>query len=242
MNTPFDGDSTVLIYNSDDNNNDNDFLSPHQHSIDKDDRQFTFNKQREESKEELSPLPQGHYTPLLHADLDESFCDFEDFSPEPYNDQHSMEDYLQPLKMSRKFSFPIMGRKHSQEMMFEHRRESSESNYAIAADIDNVSNYNSCIDHSFKDARNMDLIREALAGTNSEAGQPKVENFAFRKMNATTAKNLKTEEEYLLEAKNFRMLQMDDDYRSPDAWKDGGFPLNDQEVINKYRKALKLIL
>ena len=35
---------------------------------------------------------------------------------------------------------------------------------------------------------------------------------------------------------------MKDDFRHPDAHKDGGFPLNDAEVIGKYRNAFKDIV
>ena len=33
-----------------------------------------------------------------------------------------------------------------------------------------------------------------------------------------------------------------DEYRSPRAYKDGGFPLDDQEIINKYRNAFKMVI
>ena len=35
---------------------------------------------------------------------------------------------------------------------------------------------------------------------------------------------------------------MHDDYRDPDAHKDGGFPLNDAAVIGRYRAAMKDIV
>lgn len=37
-------------------------------------------------------------------------------------------------------------------------------------------------------------------------------------------------------------MERSDDYRAPDAWKDGGFPLNDPEVLGKYRTAFKDIV
>ena len=40
-------------------------------------------------------------------------------------------------------------------------------------------------------------------------------------------------------AKNFKHIDYDDDYRVPSSWKDGGFPLDDPEVILKFRNALK---
>lgn len=40
-------------------------------------------------------------------------------------------------------------------------------------------------------------------------------------------------------AKNFRPIDFNDDYRDPSSWKDGGFPLVDPEVIQKFRNALK---
>lgn len=40
-------------------------------------------------------------------------------------------------------------------------------------------------------------------------------------------------------ARNFKHLEYEDDYRHPSAWKDGGFPLDDPEVIQKFRTALK---
>mmetsp|Transcript_35773 Transcript_35773/g.54785 ORF Transcript_35773/g.54785 Transcript_35773/m.54785 type:complete len:98 (-) Transcript_35773:917-1210(-) len=49
-------------------------------------------------------------------------------------------------------------------------------------------------------------------------------------------------EVYLKKAREFQFLQMSDDYRVPEAYKDGGFPLNDQEAISKYRKAFKNLL
>lgn len=41
------------------------------------------------------------------------------------------------------------------------------------------------------------------------------------------------------EAKNLAPLDLSDDYRTPDAHKDGGFPLDDAQVIGKYRNAFK---
>ena len=40
-------------------------------------------------------------------------------------------------------------------------------------------------------------------------------------------------------AKNFRTVNRTDDWRQPDAWKDGGFPLNDPVVLGRYRTAFK---
>ena len=40
-------------------------------------------------------------------------------------------------------------------------------------------------------------------------------------------------------AKDFKCIEYDDDYRDPKSWKDGGFPLDDPEVIQKFRNALK---
>ena len=40
-------------------------------------------------------------------------------------------------------------------------------------------------------------------------------------------------------ARNFKIVSMDDDFRPPDVYKDGGFALDDKEVLNKYRSALK---
>jgi hypothetical protein len=43
-------------------------------------------------------------------------------------------------------------------------------------------------------------------------------------------------------AKSWQPIQRKDDYRVADAWKDGGFPLNDHEVITNLRNALKTML
>lgn len=40
-------------------------------------------------------------------------------------------------------------------------------------------------------------------------------------------------------AKDFKTIDRTDDYRHPDAWKDGGFALNDPEVLGRYRTAFK---
>lgn len=47
---------------------------------------------------------------------------------------------------------------------------------------------------------------------------------------------------YLEKAANFRPLDLDDNYRHPEAARDGGFALTDQQVINKYRTAFKKLL
>jgi hypothetical protein len=44
------------------------------------------------------------------------------------------------------------------------------------------------------------------------------------------------------EAAGWKIVDKDDDYRHPNAWKDGGFPLNDQEAITKFRNAFKHLL
>lgn len=40
-------------------------------------------------------------------------------------------------------------------------------------------------------------------------------------------------------ASKFQIIPYNDDFRAPDASKDGGFALDDKEVLNKYRGALK---
>ncbi len=40
-------------------------------------------------------------------------------------------------------------------------------------------------------------------------------------------------------ARNFKTIERTDDWRQPDAAKDGGFPLNDPVVLNRYRTAFK---
>ena len=45
--------------------------------------------------------------------------------------------------------------------------------------------------------------------------------------------------EIVEEARNLKPLDLSDDYRTPDAHKDGGFPLDDAQVIAKYRNAFK---
>ena len=40
-------------------------------------------------------------------------------------------------------------------------------------------------------------------------------------------------------ARNFKTIDRSDDWRQPDAAKDGGFPLNDPVVLNRYRTAFK---
>ena len=49
-------------------------------------------------------------------------------------------------------------------------------------------------------------------------------------------------ESYSLKAKNWKPIERNDDYRDLMAWKDGGFPLNDQEAITKFRNAFKHLL
>ena len=46
----------------------------------------------------------------------------------------------------------------------------------------------------------------------------------------------------LEKAKRFKCIDHNDDYRDCEAYKDGGTPLNDQEVITKYRLALKMLI
>ena len=46
----------------------------------------------------------------------------------------------------------------------------------------------------------------------------------------------------LEKARKFKIIEETDDFRHQDAYKDGGTPLNDQEVINKYRMALKMLI
>jgi len=48
--------------------------------------------------------------------------------------------------------------------------------------------------------------------------------------------------QFIQRAAEFKPIAAFDDYRSPDAYKDGGFPLNDQEAIDKLRKAFKSLL
>lgn len=43
-------------------------------------------------------------------------------------------------------------------------------------------------------------------------------------------------------AKNFKPFTRSDEYRVPDAYKDGGFGLTDQVIVNKYRTAGKEII
>ena len=43
-------------------------------------------------------------------------------------------------------------------------------------------------------------------------------------------------------AKEFKILPYGDDFRPPDIHKNGGFALDDKEVLNKYRGALKDLL
>lgn len=40
-------------------------------------------------------------------------------------------------------------------------------------------------------------------------------------------------------ARNFQTVNRTDDWRQPDAHKDGGFPLIDPFVLNRYRTAFK---
>ena len=42
--------------------------------------------------------------------------------------------------------------------------------------------------------------------------------------------------------KNYKYLEYNDDYRAPEAWKDGGFAMVDKEVIENLRKALKDVI
>lgn len=49
-------------------------------------------------------------------------------------------------------------------------------------------------------------------------------------------------EYYLNKAYHFQCLLLTDDYRHPDAHRDGGFALNDTAVINKYRTAFKNLI
>jgi len=42
--------------------------------------------------------------------------------------------------------------------------------------------------------------------------------------------------------KEFKIIKRRDDHRWALAYKDGGFPLNDQVIINKFRNAFKLLI
>jgi len=49
-------------------------------------------------------------------------------------------------------------------------------------------------------------------------------------------------QDFAEKAKNFAPLQLFDDYRCPNAHKNGGFPLNDQETMNNLRSAIKSVI
>ena len=56
-------------------------------------------------------------------------------------------------------------------------------------------------------------------------------------------KHLKlSKEHYIEDARNFQVIKRSDDHRCANAHKNGGFPLNDQEAINKFRQAIKTII
>lgn len=50
------------------------------------------------------------------------------------------------------------------------------------------------------------------------------------------------QDDYAEKARNWKPINKSDDYRDENAWKDGGFPLNDQEAMTKFRNAFKHIL
>jgi len=49
-------------------------------------------------------------------------------------------------------------------------------------------------------------------------------------------------EESLQKAKDFQSIDLHDDFRAPDTYKDGGFALTDDVVIQKFRTALKNLI
>jgi hypothetical protein len=67
--------------------------------------------------------------------------------------------------------------------------------------------------------------------------EEKIENEPISRTNS----NL-TLENFILAAQSWQPISEKDDYRVANAWKDGGFPLNDHEVITNLRNALKTML
>lgn len=53
---------------------------------------------------------------------------------------------------------------------------------------------------------------------------------------------LQKQEESLDKARSFKPIQRYDEYRAPDAYKEGGFPMVDKEVINKFKTCFKEII
>lgn len=49
-------------------------------------------------------------------------------------------------------------------------------------------------------------------------------------------------QDYMDAARSWQPIPLSDNYRAADAWKDGGFPLNDHEVITNLRNAFKTML
>ena len=51
-----------------------------------------------------------------------------------------------------------------------------------------------------------------------------------------------TMEMFIERARNFVQIDEVDDHRAADAHPNGGFPLNDQEVLQKFRNAIKGVI
>ena len=49
-------------------------------------------------------------------------------------------------------------------------------------------------------------------------------------------------EKFIERARKFTKIERTDDYRAPDAHPNGGFPLNDQEVLQMFRNAIKGVI
>ena len=47
---------------------------------------------------------------------------------------------------------------------------------------------------------------------------------------------------FIERSRNFVPIEEDDDYRAPDAHPNGGFPMTDQEVTQKFRNAIKSVI
>lgn len=58
-------------------------------------------------------------------------------------------------------------------------------------------------------------------------------------LNADQVELLRRRDQIIELARNFKTIERIDDWRQPDVAKDGGFPLNDPVVLNRYRTAFK---
>ena len=119
---------------------------------------------------------------------------------------------------------------------------------------DNIHNsqvnvFNSCIDQEIGEL-SLVQMQQVVAQANyknvpdeeaKQLAQPALQRQRAVSVKAGTMPAV-SKEICLEKAKNWKPLASTDDYRCDSAYKSGGFPLDDAEVINKYRAAFKGLL